>query len=174
MCNRGSKLLPRDEMLNKRGLDRFKKAQAAEPFSVNAATPQPVVSYQRPNLLQPDIRQQGFAVPKAPAPAAPSPLVTGATGGGASSWQPPDWAAEPKPGTVWLDVVKDGAVLDKIPLEQRRVIFGRQNVMCDYILDHPSVSRQHAAVVPHKNGRFAAIRYLQGICGVVLQILLLQ
>lgn len=29
--------------------------------------------------------------------------------------------------------------------------------MCDFVLDHQSVSRQHAAVVPHKNGRIYVI-----------------
>jgi hypothetical protein len=24
---------------------------------------------------------------------------------------------------------------------------------CDFVLDHQSVSRQHAAVIPHRNGR---------------------
>jgi nuclear inhibitor of protein phosphatase 1 len=29
-------------------------------------------------------------------------------GGGQSTWQPPDWAIEPRPGVYYLDVVKDG------------------------------------------------------------------
>lgn len=75
-------------------------------------------------------------------------------GQGGSNWQPPEWAAEFKNGVHVLEVVKDGTVVDKISLEKRRALFGRQALMCDYVLDHPSVSRQHAAVVLHKNGRF--------------------
>ncbi|KAH7296036.1 hypothetical protein KP509_26G006000 [Ceratopteris richardii] len=43
--------------------------------------------------------------------------------GGESSWQPPDWAVEPKPDLYWLDVVKDGENVDKINLEKWRNIF---------------------------------------------------
>eukprot|EP00850_Spirogloea_muscicola_P011420 SM000071S21044 [mRNA] locus=s71:3271:4609:- [translate_table: standard] len=59
----------------------------------------------------------------------------------------------PRAGTLWLDVVKDDKVVDRIPLERRRALFGRQATAVDFVLDHPSVSRQHAVVVPHKNGR---------------------
>lgn len=78
-------------------------------------------------------------------------------GQGASNWQPPEWAVEFKNGVYVLEVVKDGAVVDKISLEKRRALFGRQAIMCDYVLDHPSVSRQHAVVVQHKNGRYKLI-----------------
>lgn len=75
-------------------------------------------------------------------------------GQGGSNWQPPEWAVEFKNGAHVLEVVKDGTVVDKISLEKRRALFGRQAIMCDYVLDHPSVSRQHAVVVQHKNGRY--------------------
>ncbi|KAL3681431.1 hypothetical protein R1sor_024387 [Riccia sorocarpa] len=136
-------------MMNRFALDRFRKAQSAEPFSVKASTtilpPQRQVDAPaQPQLSVPKI-------PNATAPAVPS-VATTSLGAGGSNWQPPDWAVDPKPGVFWLDVVKDGEVVDKIPLDRRRCIFGRQNVMCDLVLDHPSVSRQHAAVVQHKNG----------------------
>lgn len=78
-------------------------------------------------------------------------------GQGGSNWQPPEWAVEFKNGVHVLEVVKDGTVVDKISLEKRRALFGRQAIMCDYVLDHPSVSRQHAVVVQHKNGRYNLI-----------------
>lgn len=142
--------------MHRYSLDRFKKAQAAEPFSVNtgvqARTSFPAV--------------QSYVPTSAPAttnhvlpPASSKPLAAESTavpstsiGGSQSTWQPPDWAVEPRPGLYWLDVAKDGDVVDKINLEKRRNIFGRQAIMCDYVLDHPSVSRQHAVVVQHKNG----------------------
>jgi len=104
--------------------------------------------------------QQHHGLPRSvapePAPAStPTPQTTG-IGGGQSNWQPPDWAVEPKPGVFRLEVMKDGEVLVQINLDKWRHIFGRQVVTCDFVLDHPSVSRQHAAVVQHRNGRFAS------------------
>ncbi|PWA91924.1 Forkhead-associated (FHA) domain-containing protein [Artemisia annua] len=123
------------------GLDRFKKAQSLQPFSV-AAPPPPNNNNKVSHHHSPQSQLQ------------PNKEVGGSTqlGGGQSSWLPPDWAIEPRPGVYFLDVFKDGHVLDKINLHKRRHIFGRQLHTCDFVLDHQSVSRQHAAVVPHKNG----------------------
>jgi len=140
------------------GLDRFKKAQSLEPFSValnstSKTTSAPKTSSQPP--VQPARLQNSQHV-------APKPMVAEApvppqhatqVGGGQSTWQPPDWAIEPRPGVYYLEVLKDGEVLDRINLDKRRHIFGRQIPTCDFVLDHQSVSRQHAAVVAHKNGR---------------------
>ncbi|KAF5191596.1 C2 and gram domain-containing protein [Thalictrum thalictroides] len=78
-------------------------------------------------------------------------------GQGLSTWQPPDWAIEPRPGVYYLDVIKDAEFLHQIHLDKRRHIFGRQFPTCDFVLDHQSVSRQHAAVVHHKNGSIYVI-----------------
>lgn len=151
------------------GLDRFKKAQSSEPFSVTsnttskAASGPPVtaaVSY--PNRIsnsgpQLPLQQQNVSLKPAEAAAPPPPQHVTQVGGGQSTWQPPDWAIEPRPGVYYLEVLKDGEVLDKINLDKRRHIFGRQFPMCDFVLDHQSVSRQHAAVVPHKNGSIFVI-----------------
>ncbi|KAL5699947.1 hypothetical protein ACHQM5_025462 [Ranunculus cassubicifolius] len=110
--------------------DRFKKAESVEPFSVTLLNPPPksIINVEAPDVKVTQIGQ------------------------GQSNWQPPDWAIEPRPGVYYLDVLKDGVVLDRINLDKRRHIFGRQLPTCDFVLDHQSVSRQHAAVVPHKNG----------------------
>ncbi|CBI25737.3 unnamed protein product, partial [Vitis vinifera] len=123
-------------MYGRAGLDRFKKAQSLEPFSVtvNSKTSQP-------------------AAPTAVA----HPSQVTQLGGGQSTWLPPDWAIEPRPGVYYLEVLKDGEVLDRINLDKRRNIFGRQFASCDFVLDHQSVSRQHAAVIPHKNGSIYVI-----------------
>eukprot|EP00250_Pteridium_aquilinum_P016010 c22889_g1_i1 orf=772-2049(-) len=151
-------------MMHRYSLDRFKKAQTAEPFSVNNG-----VVVQGPGAAMASQTHPSFTaaqgrtpaaitnqiLPPAPSkPLAAEPAAASSTspGGGQSTWQPPDWAVEPRPGLHWLDVVKDGEVVDKINLEKRRNIFGRQAIMCDFVLDHPSVSRQHAVVVQHKNG----------------------
>ncbi|CAM6023560.1 unnamed protein product [Sphagnum balticum] len=137
-------------MLNRYGMNRFKKAESAEPFSVKPGS----VKQQVPPPQEPPPPQQGFQQNSRSfeAPPAPLPSSSTATGSGGSNWQPPDWAVEFKPGVYVLEVLKEGGVVDKVCLEKKRALFGRQALMCDYVLDHPSVSRQHAAVVQHKNG----------------------
>ncbi|VFQ60698.1 unnamed protein product [Cuscuta campestris] len=163
-------------MYGRAGLDRFKKAQTLEPFSVGANSSasktniqpatkaaiqspatysQPQISYQQtqhPNQLPSSLKPAETNV----LPPVPTQQVT-QVGGGQSTWQPPDWAIEPRPGVYYLEVIKDGEVLDKINLDKRRHIFGRQFYTCDIVLDHQSVSRQHAVVVPHKNGSIYVI-----------------
>lgn len=161
-------------MYGKAGLDRFRKAQSLEPFSVTAnsttkSATQPALggsayptavsvnqaqgSYpQNQHLNHQNVVKKTLTTDVAPT-TVPTQQVT-QVGGGQSTWQPPDWAIEPRPGVYYLDVLKDGEVLDQINLDKRRHIFGRQFHACDFVLDHQSVSRQHAAVVPHKNGRY--------------------
>lgn len=154
-------------MFNRAGLDRFKKAQTIEPFSVsvNPVSKSTVEQQQQSRPFQSQVaqkqlqHQQGLPRTVAPESAPASTAVQQSTGigGGQSNWQPPDWVVEPKPGVFRLEVVKDGEVLDQINLDKRRHIFGRQVVTCDFVLDHPSVSRQHAAVVQHRNGSIYVI-----------------
>lgn len=122
-------------MYGRAGLDRFKKAESVEPFSVTNSN-----------------TSSSSSVPPPKQAAAASQVGVVGVGQGLSTWQPPDWAIEPRPGVYCLDVMKDGQVVDQIQLHKRRHIFGRQIPTCDFVLDHQSVSRQHAAVVPHKNG----------------------
>ncbi|XP_051133961.1 protein phosphatase 1 regulatory inhibitor subunit PPP1R8 homolog [Andrographis paniculata] len=167
-------------MYGRAGLDRFKKAQSSEPFSVtgnSAAAKSAAVSAltesHNPRLTVPSANQtnglhakiqfpnhqnvaQNTVTPDPGTNAALTQQVT-QVGGGQSSWQPPDWAIEPRPGVYYLDVVKEGEVIGQINLDKRKHIFGRQFHTCDFVLDHQSVSRQHAAVVPHKNGSIYVI-----------------
>lgn len=148
------------------GLDRFKKAQSLEPFSVSASSAAKnvsaskaanslVQSFQTQNSSLNHIQHQHQVAPKPAGSEAATPVPhTTQIGGGQSTWQPPDWAIEPRPRVFFLEVIKDGEVIDQINLEKRKLIFGRQIQTCDLVLDHQSVSRQHAAVVPHRNGRF--------------------
>ncbi|XP_006659298.2 protein phosphatase 1 regulatory inhibitor subunit PPP1R8 homolog [Oryza brachyantha] len=156
------------------GLDRFKKAQALEPFSVqssstakNAPAVPRTAKAPLPPLTLPQNSHAG-ASQSHQSPQGTSLRVTGQEtgvpghvgtqiGGGQSAWQPPDWAIELRPGVYYLEVLKDGEVIDRINLEKRRHIFGRQVPACDFVLDHQSVSRQHAAVVPHRNGSIYVI-----------------
>lgn len=59
---------------------------------------------------------------------------------------------QPRQGLIELEVLKDGATVDRILLDRKRTLFGRQAAACDIVLDHPSLSRQHAAIVHHKSG----------------------
>ena len=129
-------------MYGRAGLDRFRKAQSLEPFSVKEAVP-------------------------------PPPLAVGQIGEGQSTWQPPEWAMEPRPGVYYLQVLKEGQLVERITLDKRRNIFGRQSLTCDYVLDHQSVSRQHAALVPHKNGRSVSLRSFtfRGLLNLMLMLL---
>ncbi|CAD6213569.1 unnamed protein product [Miscanthus lutarioriparius] len=155
------------------GLDRFKKAQTLEPFSVkesgtkNAAAaagtakapPALLTLPQNSNFVPGQNHQspQGTSSRVAGQDGVAPGHVGTQVGGGQSTWQPPDWAIEPRPGVYYLDVVKDGEVIDRINLDNRRHLFGRQVPACDFVLDHQSVSRQHAAVIPHRNGSIYVI-----------------
>ncbi|XP_074581160.1 protein phosphatase 1 regulatory inhibitor subunit PPP1R8 homolog [Curcuma longa] len=151
------------------GLDRFKKAQSLEPFSVSASSAAKnvsaskaanslVQSFQTQNSSLNHIQHQHQVAPKPAGSEAATPVPhTTQIGGGQSTWQPPDWAIEPRPRVFFLEVIKDGEVIDQINLEKRKLIFGRQIQTCDLVLDHQSVSRQHAAVVPHRNGSIYVI-----------------
>lgn len=160
-------------MYGRSGLDRFKKAESLDPFSVAVNTAPKTASEPAPRAVSRSYshQQPQYTVPLGPphasqkpaSDAALAPPVSSTTshvtqvGGGQSTWQSPDWAIEPRLGVYYLEVLKDGQVLDRINLDKRRHIFGRQFHACDLVLDHQSVSRQHAAVVPHKNGSIYVI-----------------
>lgn len=161
------------EEMYRGGLDRFKKAQALEPFSVQQSgsgaksvptavkvQPAPLVppqsSHLGPSQSQHAPQSAGSCMAGQEAAGVPRPAGT-QFGGGQSTWQPPDWAIEPRPGVYYLEVMKDGNAIDRINLDKKRHIFGRQVPACEIVLDHQSVSRQHAAVVPHKNGSIYVI-----------------
>uniref|UniRef100_A0A7S1IET3 peptidylprolyl isomerase n=1 Tax=Eutreptiella gymnastica TaxID=73025 RepID=A0A7S1IET3_9EUGL len=64
----------------------------------------------------------------------------------------PDWAAQPRQG-MYLDVCKGTDVLDRLTIDaEPYYLFGRQENVVDFKLEHPSVSRVHFALVHHQNG----------------------
>ena len=137
-------------MYGRGGLDRFKKAQSLEPFSVSL-TSAPKTTPKAVQVQQHSNSQNAVAQPQHEEHTQSQPTTQ--LGGSQSTWQPPDWAIDPRPGVYYLQVLKEGQVLDRINLDRRRHIFGRQYHTCDFVLDHQSVSCQHAAVILHKNGR---------------------
>ena len=65
---------------------------------------------------------------------------------------PPVWAAPPTHINAVLAVQKRGETIEQLSVgEHEMYTFGR-SLTCDYQLDHPSISRQHAALVHHENG----------------------
>lgn len=52
-----------------------------------------------------------------------------------------------------LEVRKDGERVDQVALGERAcTVLGRREDICDYEMPHPSISRQHAALVHDKQG----------------------
>eukprot|EP01132_Coremiostelium_polycephalum_P002049 gene2049-2524_t len=73
----------------------------------------------------------------------------------------PDWASLPI-SNVYLEVCKNGSIIDTIDISKERYyVFGRNSDVSSILLDHPSVSRRHAAIVYHgENNRFYLIDLL--------------
>jgi len=65
---------------------------------------------------------------------------------------PPSWAAPPTHTAARLTVEKSGETVDELEVgDHNMYTFGR-SLTCDFQLEHPSASRQHAALVHHENG----------------------
>ena len=52
----------------------------------------------------------------------------------------------PPADVYFVDQLKNGLVVNKQPIVKNRIIFGRARD-CDIILEHPSISRYHAAML---------------------------
>nr|CAG4640907.1 EOG090X07CE [Eulimnadia texana] len=69
----------------------------------------------------------------------------------ANHYDIPSWAAKPPTG-LHLDVLKDGKLVQKLLMDQKKCyLFGRNPQMNDFCIDHASCSRVHAALVWHKH-----------------------
>ncbi|KAJ8290204.1 hypothetical protein GJAV_G00009900 [Gymnothorax javanicus] len=63
----------------------------------------------------------------------------------------PSWAGKP-PAGLHLDVVKGEKLIEKLIIDEKKYyLFGRNPDICDFIIDHQSCSRVHAALVYHKH-----------------------
>lgn len=76
-----------------------------------------------------------------------------------SKYSAPEWEAlTANESQFYIEVLKDGSIVDTILLNERtHYIFGRQPDICHVQLDHPSISRQHAAVVHSTDGTIMLI-----------------
>ncbi|TYZ63744.1 hypothetical protein PybrP1_003713 [[Pythium] brassicae (nom. inval.)] len=74
----------------------------------------------------------------------------------AMAFKPPKWAATPARVNrlARLDVLKGGETVESVALGARGcTVLGRRADVCDYEMAHPSISRQHAALVHDQRGR---------------------
>ncbi|KAA0710721.1 Nuclear inhibitor of protein phosphatase 1 [Triplophysa tibetana] len=63
----------------------------------------------------------------------------------------PSWAGKPPPG-LHLDVVKGDKLMEKLIIDEKKFyLFGRNPDHCDFVIDHQSCSRVHAALVYHRH-----------------------
>lgn len=73
------------------------------------------------------------------------------------SFQPPPWASQPC-RTATVEVQEEGGATHTQPVDKQPwYLFGRDASACDVPLDHPTASRQHAALVHHSDGRVFVI-----------------
>ncbi|XP_071487873.1 nuclear inhibitor of protein phosphatase 1-like [Diadema antillarum] len=63
----------------------------------------------------------------------------------------PSWAGK-APAGLHLDVMKENKMIEKMMVDEKKCyFFGRNSIVCDFILDHASCSRVHAALLWHKH-----------------------
>jgi len=78
-------------------------------------------------------------------------------------FQVPDWAADPFYVGAHLEVFKNDAKIETLPLGAKKyTVFGRNDEVCDVVIDHPSASRKHAAIVHHTSGKVYLIDLQSG------------
>lgn len=63
-------------------------------------------------------------------------------------------------GSFWLEYEQNGEV-QTFPFDDSNVTVGREQT-CDFVLDHPTVSRQHALIVDDGGGQFRLVVLSQG------------
>jgi len=71
-----------------------------------------------------------------------------------TGFQPPSWARRPKLRQCGLEVYKQGKLVQVIRDINRKkcTVFGRNEKLCDILLEHPSISRQHGAIIHGSSG----------------------
>ncbi|GAB4815038.1 hypothetical protein N2152v2_002084 [Parachlorella kessleri] len=106
-------------------------------------------------IIQPSRRQQ-LVQETAQRLAAPQQAATGGS-------QIPSWAQEP-PAGFYLDVTKDGQKVQEIPLTKAATLLGRSPA-ADVVLDHASISRNHAALCYHPASRCMTLLDLGSVHG---------
>ncbi|XP_012146796.1 nuclear inhibitor of protein phosphatase 1 isoform X2 [Megachile rotundata] len=69
----------------------------------------------------------------------------------ANHYEVPNWAGKPPVG-LHLDVLKNDKLIQKLMVDEKKCyLFGRNQQLNDFCIDHASCSRVHAALVYHKH-----------------------
>ena len=69
----------------------------------------------------------------------------------ANHYEVPNWAGKPPTG-LHLDVLKEEKLVQKLMVDEKKCyLFGRNQELNDFCIDHGSCSRVHAALVYHKH-----------------------
>eukprot|EP01038_Epipyxis_sp_PR26KG_P009310 gene9310-12545_t len=66
-------------------------------------------------------------------------------------FSPPEWCSTPI-YPYFIEILKDGQIIDKIAIEKPCVVLGRQPDAVDILLEHPSISRKHAVLCFKRDG----------------------
>jgi len=65
---------------------------------------------------------------------------------------PPEWASEPTHAKAQLVVEKAGQLVETLAVGVHSMYTFGRSLTCDFPIEHPSASRNHAALVHHQNG----------------------
>lgn len=74
--------------------------------------------------------------PKGPSAAQVPPL----------KYSEPSWGGQPPEASYSLEILKNGTIVDAVPLAQRSYYVVGRLPVCDVSLEHPSISRYHAVI----------------------------
>ncbi|KAK7340726.1 hypothetical protein VNO77_21437 [Canavalia gladiata] len=86
-----------------------------------------------------------------PPPPPPDSLKPSPSQGVAVPYKIPPWSAAPC-HQFYLEVLKDGSIIDKFDVcEKGAYMFGRLD-LCDFVLEHPTISRFHAVIQFKRSG----------------------
>jgi len=86
---------------------------------------------------------------------APAKQEAGASELTPAGYEKPEWSGAPckEEFPYSIEVLKTGTIIDTVDVSGRELfLIGRLEATCDYVLEHPSISRQHAAIQFAANG----------------------
>jgi FHA domain len=74
------------------------------------------------------------------------------------SYQPPSWAAVAAPDGYSLEILKEGTIIEKVPLDSKtHYILGRMGGSVDILMEHVSISRHHCCLQFRDDGALMAL-----------------
>jgi pSer/pThr/pTyr-binding forkhead associated (FHA) protein len=74
------------------------------------------------------------------------------------SYQPPSWAAVAAPDGYSLEILKEGTIIEKVPLDSKtHYILGRMGGSVDILMEHVSISRHHCCLQFREDGALMAL-----------------